>query len=206
MLRHLRTPQDGAQSTQMDGADLPRRVCDGWSHSEWEMREQQASSRKGRMGTRNRNRNRVEGMKTVALILIMASTAIGQAPTKTQEPGGRKVGPTQPQSSRQDEGKQKGDTVVYSVGGDVSMPVPIYKPEPSYTKKARKKKLQGTVVLWIVVDAQGNVTDERVVKPLGLGLDEKALETVRTWKFKPASRNGVPLPVRVVVEVSFKRW
>ncbi|MGD0010461.1 MAG: energy transducer TonB [Terriglobia bacterium] len=93
---------------------------------------------------------------------------------------------------------------IYSVGGGVSAPIPIYKPEPAYSEEARKAKYQGTVVLWIVVDAQGNVTDCRVVRPLGLGLDEKALETVRTWKFKPAMRNGSPVPVRVIVEVSFR--
>ena len=94
---------------------------------------------------------------------------------------------------------------VFSVGGNVSAPIPIYKPEPAYSEEARKAKYQGTVVLWIIVDAQGNVnSDVRVVKPLGLGLDEKAVETVRTWKFKPAMRNGVPVPVRVIVEVSFR--
>jgi TonB family protein len=93
---------------------------------------------------------------------------------------------------------------VYSVGGGVSAPIPIYKPEPAYSEEARKAKYQGTVVLWITVDASGMVTDCRVVKPLGLGLDEKAVETVRTWKFKPAQRNGSPVPVRVMVEVSFR--
>jgi len=92
----------------------------------------------------------------------------------------------------------------YSVGGGVSAPIPIYKPEPAYSEEARKAKFQGTVVLWIVVDAQGNVIDPKVVRPLGLGLDEKALETVRTWKFKPALRNSVPVPVRVIVEVTFR--
>ncbi len=93
---------------------------------------------------------------------------------------------------------------LYSVGGGVSAPVPIYKPEPAYSEEARKAKYQGTVVLWIVVDAQGNVTDAKVARPLGLGLDEKAQETVRTWKFKPALRNGSPVPVRVIVEVTFR--
>ena len=90
------------------------------------------------------------------------------------------------------------------VGGGVSAPIPVYKPEPTYTEEARKAKYQGAVVLWIVVDSQGNVTDARLAKPLGLGLDEKALETVRTWKFKPALRNGVPVAVRVSVEVTFR--
>jgi protein TonB len=92
----------------------------------------------------------------------------------------------------------------YSVGGSVTAPIPIYKPEPPYSEEARKAKYQGTVVVLIVVDTQGSVTDARVVKPLGLGLDEKALETVRTWKFKPGMRNGIPVPVRVMIEVSFR--
>lgn len=92
----------------------------------------------------------------------------------------------------------------YSVGGNVTAPIPIYKPEPPYSEEARKAKYQGTVVLYIVVDTQGNVIDARVVKPLGLGLDEKALDTVRTWKFKPGMRNGIPVAVRVMVEVSFR--
>jgi periplasmic protein TonB len=93
---------------------------------------------------------------------------------------------------------------VYSVGGNVSAPIPIYKPEPPYSEEARKAKYQGTCVLWIVVDAQGNVDDAQVVKPLGMGLDENALNTVKTWKFKPAMRNGAPVPVRVMVEVQFR--
>jgi len=93
---------------------------------------------------------------------------------------------------------------LYSVGGGVTAPIAIYRPDPPYSEEARKAKYQGTVVLWIVVDAQGNVSDVRVVKPLGLGLDEKAVDTVRTWRFKPALRNGVPVAVRVGVEVSFR--
>lgn len=93
----------------------------------------------------------------------------------------------------------------FSVGGSVIAPIPIYKPEPPYSEEARKAKYQGTVVLYIIVDAQGNVLpDVRVIKPLGLGLDEKAVTTVRTWKFKPAMREGIPVPVRVMVEVNFR--
>jgi len=93
---------------------------------------------------------------------------------------------------------------VYSVGGNVSAPIAIYKPEPPYSEEARKAKWQGTVVLWIIVDAQGNVGDVRVAKPLGLGLDENAVTTVKTWKFKPALRGGTAVPVRVSVEVTFR--
>jgi len=93
---------------------------------------------------------------------------------------------------------------VYNPGGDVSKPIPIYKPEPAYSEEARKAKYQGAVELWIVVDASGTVSDVRVVRSLGMGLDEKAVEAVRTWKFKPAYRNRVLVPVRVMVEVVFR--
>lgn len=91
-----------------------------------------------------------------------------------------------------------------SVGKGVSAPIPLYRPEPPYSEEARKAKYQGIVDLWIVVDARGNVSDVRVAKPLGMGLDEKAVETVRTWRFKPGYRNGAPVPVRVMVEVMFR--
>jgi TonB family protein len=97
-----------------------------------------------------------------------------------------------------------GDAPPLSAGGEVTYPVPIKKPDPPYSDKARLARYQGTTVLWIVVSAEGEVEDEAVVKPLGLGLDELALRTVRTWTFKPATRRGVPVPVRVMVEVSFK--
>lgn len=92
----------------------------------------------------------------------------------------------------------------FQVGGNVTAPIPIYKPEPPYSEEARKAKYMGTCVLLIDVDAQGHVTHEQVIKPLGMGLDEKALETVKTWKFIPAKRNGVPVPVEVSVEVTFR--
>jgi TonB family protein len=93
---------------------------------------------------------------------------------------------------------------VYSVGGNVSAPIPIYKPDPPYSEEARKAKYQGTVIVLIVIDAQGNVLDCKVVKPLGLGLDEKATETIKTWKFKPGLRNGAPVAVRMMIEVTFR--
>lgn len=93
---------------------------------------------------------------------------------------------------------------VFKVGGDVSPPRPTQKPEPHYSKKARMVSYQGTVVLWVVVNAQGSVEQEWVVKPLGLGLDQETLRAARTWKFAPATRNGIPVPVRVMVEMTFR--
>jgi TonB family protein len=88
--------------------------------------------------------------------------------------------------------------------GGVSGLVPIYSPEPAYSEEARKAKFGGVVTLWIVVDAQGIVRSVKVAKSLGMGLDEEAIKAVATWKFKPAIRQGIPVPVRAAVEVSFR--
>jgi TonB family protein len=90
------------------------------------------------------------------------------------------------------------------MGGGVTAPIPLFKPEPPYSEEARKAKHQGTVTLLIVVGPQGTVTHAQVVRSLGMGLDEKARETVLTWQFRPGTRNGVPVAVRVFVEVSFR--
>jgi protein TonB len=81
----------------------------------------------------------------------------------------------------------------------------IYKPEPDYTKEARAAKLEGTNVSSLVIDDSGRVADVRLTRSSGdEGLDESAMRTLRTWKFKPALKKGKPVPVRVIVEVSFK--
>ena len=89
-------------------------------------------------------------------------------------------------------------------GGGVSLPVPIVKPEPEYSEEARKAKYQGSVTLQIVVDASGVPTDIKVVKKLGLGLDEKAIEAVAKWRFKPGMKDGKAVAVIATIEVSFR--
>jgi TonB family protein len=95
---------------------------------------------------------------------------------------------------------------VYRVGGGVTAPHAIYDPEPDYSDEARKSKYQGTVILGVIIDADGRVWDARVVRSLGMGLDEKALETVRTWRFAPARKDGQPVPVQVNIEISFRLY
>lgn len=95
---------------------------------------------------------------------------------------------------------------VFRVGGGVSAPLVIYKPDPEYSEEARKAKYQGTVVLALVVGVDGRPRDVRVQRSLGLGLDEKAMEAVRTWRFEPARKNGQPVPVAVNVEVNFNLY
>ena len=92
---------------------------------------------------------------------------------------------------------------IYSVGGGVSFPELIYGPDPPYSEAARKAKFKGTVVLVITVQPDGTVSNPRVMKPLGLGLDENAVRTVLTWKFRPAMKGNTAVPVLISVEVNF---
>jgi len=77
---------------------------------------------------------------------------------------------------------------IYKVGKDVSPRSPQFDPDPPYSERARIVKYSGTVAPLVVIDAQGNVSDISVLKPLFFGLAEQALETVRTWKFRRARR------------------
>jgi TonB family protein len=92
----------------------------------------------------------------------------------------------------------------YKIGGGVSAPTLIFKVEPEYSEEARKAKFQGTVTLLVVVDAQGNPRDVKVMRPLGLGLDQKAIEAVEKWKFKPGTKDGKPVAVQAYIEVNFR--
>ncbi|HEY2471964.1 MAG TPA: energy transducer TonB [Terracidiphilus sp.] len=95
---------------------------------------------------------------------------------------------------------------VYRVGGGVSAPVPIFTPEAEFSDEARRAKYQGVVLITLIVDAQGNPQNPRVTRPLGMGLDEKALEAVRKYKFKPAMKEGKPVPVMMSIEVNFRLY
>ncbi|MGB9032827.1 MAG: TonB family protein, partial [Acidobacteriaceae bacterium] len=93
---------------------------------------------------------------------------------------------------------------LYRPGGAVSVPSLVYAATPSYSEAARKAKLEGIVLLKLVVDEDGNPQNVRVVRPLGMGLDEKAIEAVRRYRFNPALKDGVPVPVEINVEVNFR--
>ncbi|HUI55943.1 MAG TPA: energy transducer TonB [Bryobacteraceae bacterium] len=94
----------------------------------------------------------------------------------------------------------------YRVGGGVSAPKPLFTPDPEYSEEARKSKYQGVVVLWLVIGSDGLPQEIKVARPLGMGLDEKAIEAVRTWRFKPAEKDGRPVAVQMNVEVSFRLY
>jgi TonB family protein len=90
-------------------------------------------------------------------------------------------------------------TYIYRPGNWVSDPVVTYKVDPEYSQG-----VQGTVVLEVTINASGQATDFNVLKPLGRGLDEKAIEAVRQWRFTPGKKAGKPVPVFFTVEVNFR--
>ena len=89
------------------------------------------------------------------------------------------------------------------VGGEVKAPRVIYDPEPEYTEKARKEGKEGTVVIKMVVGSNGLPRDIKVIRPLDPDLDESAINTVEKWKFAPGTKDGEPVAVQIIVEVSF---
>ena len=90
------------------------------------------------------------------------------------------------------------------IGGGVSPPQVIYKVAAKYSEEALKAKFQGTVVLFVVVDEKGHPHDLKVIRPLGLGLDQKAIEAMEQWRFKPGMKDGRPVPVQATIEVNFR--
>jgi protein TonB len=95
---------------------------------------------------------------------------------------------------------------VFKVGGGISAPQPVATPDPEYTEEARRAKTQGTCILWMIVDSDGRPRDIRVVRGLGFGLDAKAIEAVKQWRFEPAKKDGQPVNVQISVEVGFRLY
>ncbi len=93
---------------------------------------------------------------------------------------------------------------VFRVGGGVSAPQLIHRVDPEYSEEARKAKHQGTVELYVEVEPDGRAHKILVRRSLGLGLDEKAIEAVRQWRFKPAMKDGKPVTVGALVTVHFR--
>ena len=92
------------------------------------------------------------------------------------------------------------------MGGGVSAPRALDTPDPEYSEEARKAKYQGTVVLVADRRRQRTPAEIKVARSLGMGLDQKAIEAVRKWKFEPAKKDGSPVAVQINVEVNFRLY
>lgn len=139
-------------------------------------------------------------LPTIGIGALGEATAGGQvsmvslsADAKTGGGGGgdRRPSPTSP-------------GVVLPGSAGASAPVLLHKVEPEYTEQARAANYQGTVVLSVEIDANGTATNIKVLRSLGLGLDVKAIEAVRQWKFKPGYKGGQPVTVPASIEVNFR--
>jgi len=93
---------------------------------------------------------------------------------------------------------------VYHIGGEVTQPKLLTKVEPRYSEEARIAKLQGNVQLSVVIQTDGTAQNVIVTRPLGLGLDEQAIEALAQWRFTPAMKNGVPVAAYATIEVNFR--
>lgn len=94
----------------------------------------------------------------------------------------------------------------FGPGNGVSAPRAIYDPDPEYSDEARRAKYQGTVVLSLIVDPSGRARNIHVARSLGMGLDEKAIDAVRNWRFAPGMKDGRPVAVQVNIEVNFRLY
>jgi TonB family protein len=109
-----------------------------------------------------------------------------------------------PQDSSEAEAWYKKAAGHQLMAGSIRPPTVIYSPDPAYSEEATKAKFEGTCVLSVVIGADGNIRDIKVERSLGKGLDEKAIEAVKTWKFKPGTKDGVPVATQVDIEVTFR--
>jgi TonB family protein len=101
-------------------------------------------------------------------------------------------------------GKKPESSNAIHIGGNISPPQVVTKVEPQYSEEARRAGYEGKVVVSVVVDPSGRARDLKVLRPLGLGLDEAALAAVREWTFQPGTKDGQPVPVQATIEVNFR--
>jgi protein TonB len=96
--------------------------------------------------------------------------------------------------------------VVYEIGNGVTAPKPISTPDAEYTDRARKKKINGTVIVTMIVTPEGKARDVKVIKSLDKELDKQAIAAVSKWTFEPATKDGNPVAVHLKAEVSFRLY
>jgi periplasmic protein TonB len=92
----------------------------------------------------------------------------------------------------------------YNIGGGVKPPSVLVQVDPEFSEEARKAKFSGNVEVALIVDENGNPSHVHVVRPIGMGLDEKAVEAVQQYKFKPGTKDGKPVKVNLYIDVDFK--
>lgn len=113
------------------------------------------------------------------------------------------VGPEKGPGFGPGEGGDTGTGSLHGFTGAATGPVLLFKVEPEFSEEARKAKLQGVVTLYAEVDTNGRLRNIHVTRGLGLGLEEKAIEAIRQWRFRPGYRDGKPVVEAAMIEVNF---
>ena len=93
---------------------------------------------------------------------------------------------------------------ILRVGGEITKPERLGGVQPAYTELARKARIQGVVIVEAIIDKEGHVTNVRVLKGLPMGLDQSAVDAVKSWRFRPATLNGRPVSVYYSLTVNFR--
>jgi len=140
----------------------------------------------------------VEVPTEITVNFTLAGHGKRQGPGQSADSADQAASATPPATTEEGSPEQ-----VYAVEDGVKPPQAVYSPEPSYTESARKAGVQGTVLLAVVVNSEGNVRDVEVCRRLDPALDLQATRTVSQWKFQPATKDGQPVAVHIPVEVSF---
>ena len=135
------------------------------------------------------------GLMTRTLLTAVIEGLLEQDPPAESETDSASEHPAAPASEVEQ---------VFKVGTEVSSPRLLYKVEPEYSEKARKAKFEGTVLLGVEVWEDGMAHNIRILRGVGLGLDESAVEAVRQWKFSPGEKDGKPVRVAAQIQVSFR--
>jgi TonB family protein len=150
--------------------------------------------------------------RLLCCLLLVSLAILASAPAQDAKPP---VPPPTPENDAGATGRANADQpaeteslngkLVLRVGKDVAPPRVVYDPDPTYPDAPRHAGFQATVILRLVVDADGSPRRIRVQQSAGMGLDEAAIDAVKTWRFQPATQNGEPVAVMINVEVNFRR-
>ena len=150
------------------------------------------------------NPDSADAVNTMALLARLLKTQAREEEAKALNDHASVVMKTMSSSDQARPSRVQSVSRVLKIGGGVTPPTVLAKVEPEYTEEARVAKYSGTVVLYVEIAPQGVAQNIHVVKGLGLGLDEKAIEAISKWRFKPGAKDGEPVTVMATIEVNFR--
>jgi serine/threonine-protein kinase len=148
----------------------------------------------------------LNGQSVTVETTIQVNFTLGVEPQRATAAAPTSTVPSQPSAAAALLSTPTGAASIYFVGNGVLPPTIISAPQPSYTDEASRARKEGKVVLSAVIDTTGHAQNLRVVTALGYGLDEKAIEAVKRWRFQPGTKDGKPVNVQLNIEVEFRQY